>query len=313
MEINKLGCYFYGIPKTGKAFLIVPVVLFAFSILTAQTISSVDYTTQGATILVTYNLSGCHAGERQDIQLHFEDRNGQKIIPVTLQGDYHQVPCGVGKRIVWQVKQDREELQGEYRAVLTIAPRFNTVQIGTQIWMAENLSVDSFSTGGIIIHALSQEDWIKANTNHKPAWCYYDNETTNGNKFGRLYNWYAVNDNRGLCPFGWHIPSSSEWNTLIDYLGGTEVSGGGLKSNSSWLSPNTGANNNSGFSAMPAGLRLPTGDFGNIGRIGHFWTSTADTSSINTALSQYLHHANSVIREANSNYWNGLSVRCLKD
>ena len=93
------------------------------------------------------------------------------------------------------------------------------VKIGQQVWTTENLNVDKFRNGEIIPEAKSEEEWIEAGDNKKPAWCYYNNDPSNGTKYGKLYNWYAVNDPRGLAPEGWHIPSDKEWDVLTNYLG----------------------------------------------------------------------------------------------
>jgi uncharacterized protein (TIGR02145 family) len=94
------------------------------------------------------------------------------------------------------------------------------VTIGNQVWMTENLNVDKFSSGDIISEAKTDEAWIKAGENKQPAWCYYDNDPQKGDKYGKLYNWYAVADARGLCPAGWHAPSDDDWTVLTDYLRG---------------------------------------------------------------------------------------------
>ena len=96
-----------------------------------------------------------------------------------------------------------------------------TVTIGTQVWMLENLNVSTFKNGVAIPEVQDKDAWKKAGENKQPAWCYYDNDPKNGAKYGKLYNWYAVIDNNGLCPQGWHVPSDAEWDTLIAYLGGS--------------------------------------------------------------------------------------------
>jgi len=96
---------------------------------------------------------------------------------------------------------------------------FKTVEIGEQVWMAENLNVSTFRNGDPIPQARTQEEWKKAGENKQAAWCYYDNNPANGKKYGKLYNYYATSDPRGLAPNGWHIPTDSEWKTLIKYLG----------------------------------------------------------------------------------------------
>lgn len=100
-----------------------------------------------------------------------------------------------------------------------------TVTIGTQVWMNKNLDVSTFRNGDPIPQAKTEQDWLAAKNNKQPAWCYYENKSENGAKFGKLYNWYAVNDARGLAPVGFHVPSDEEWMKLIDYLGGENLAG----------------------------------------------------------------------------------------
>jgi uncharacterized protein (TIGR02145 family) len=97
-----------------------------------------------------------------------------------------------------------------------------SVTIGTQTWMTKNLDVATFRNGDAIPQAKTDEEWQAAGENKQPAWCYYDNDPKNGTKYGKLYNWYAVNDNRGLAPVGYHIPTDNEWTKLSDYLGGED-------------------------------------------------------------------------------------------
>lgn len=99
------------------------------------------------------------------------------------------------------------------------------VKIGEQIWKIHNLNIEEFRNGNTILKTVTDEDWEKANENHQPAWSYYNNKRSNGKKYGKLYNWYAVNDPRGLAPIGWHIPSDTEWTTLTNSLGGNKEAG----------------------------------------------------------------------------------------
>jgi uncharacterized protein (TIGR02145 family) len=115
-----------------------------------------------------------------------------------------------------------------------------TVSIGKQVWMTKNLNVDKFRNGDPIPQAKTATEWKAAGENKQPAWCYYDNDPANGAKYGKLYNWYAVNDSRGLAPAGYHIPSDAEWTALTDYLGGYEVAGKKMKSTSGWQSFTSG-------------------------------------------------------------------------
>ena len=97
---------------------------------------------------------------------------------------------------------------------------YNTVIIGSETWMSENLNANKFRNGDPIPEVKTNQEWENANIEGKPAWCYYKNESKNGEKYGKLYNWHAVNDSRGLAPLGWHVPSETDWSTLSEYLGG---------------------------------------------------------------------------------------------
>ena len=201
-----------------------------------------------------------------------------------------------------------------------------TVTIGTQVWMTKNLDVVTFRNGDSIPEAKTDEEWVKAGENQQPAWCYYDNDPANGAKYGKLYNWYAVNDSRGLAPAGWHVPSDAEWITLIYYLdpnaygilfdgeeGGSNTAGGKMKSSGTqyWVSPNLDATNESGFSGLPGGNRLSNGAFYGIGDGGIWWSSTEhDTTN---AWFRALSYNHGYVFRSYSNEQIGVSVRCLRD
>jgi uncharacterized protein (TIGR02145 family) len=202
---------------------------------------------------------------------------------------------------------------------------YKTVQIGNQWWMAENLKVTHYSNGDIIPNITDVSEWISLSTG---AYCNYDNDEANVTTYGRLYNWYAVNDRRGLALVGWHVPSDAEWKQLEIYLGmsqseadgrewrGTDE-GGKLKEAGliHWSSPNTGATNESGFSALPGGYRSVYDCYNNCfngkGCSTNFWSSTEDdgSSAWRHALSCF---ASGVLRYSN-NKLIGYSVRCVKD
>ena len=191
---------------------------------------------------------------------------------------------------------------------------FKTVKIGKQEWMAENLNVDKFRNGDLIPEVKSQKEWEKAGKSGKPAWCNYDNNNINGEKHGKLYNWYAVNDPRGLAPEGWHIPTDVEWGLLVLELGGDKKAGHALKYTYGWANNKDSAGNGtntSGFEALPSGLRNGLGAFGYKGQGGGWWSNTA----IDTAKSWYrfvLYASPMVFKDAYGNR-NGLAVRCVKD
>ena len=186
--------------------------------------------------------------------------------------------------------------------------KFKTVVIGKQEWMAENLNVEQYRNGDKIPEVKDPSKWhnLKAG-----AWCYYENKTLNGKTYGKLYNWYAVNDPRGLAPEGWHIPTDEEWSQLSDYLGGVDIAGGKLKATTFWNPPNTGATNSSGFSAFPGGVRYDNGFFNVIGKAGSFWSASED--DIYDAWLRDLIYSNSGVLRNSFNKAFGFSVRCVRD
>lgn len=142
--------------------------------------------------------------------------------------------------------------------------------IGNQEWMNHNLNVSTFRNGDKIPQALNNKDWKSANKNKQPAWCYYKNDPNNGRIYGKLYNWYAVNDPRGLAPKGWHIPSSNEFSIVIMEIAGNDNAGDNFKSTSYWK--NNPGNNSSGFSALPSGFRYTDASFNWLERAAGWWT-----------------------------------------
>ena len=146
------------------------------------------------------------------------------------------------------------------------------------------------------------------------AWCYFNNDSTNGTKYGKLYNWYAVNDARGLAPQGWHIPSEAEWITLSTLLGGNGVAGGKMKETGTlnWMSPNKDATNESGFSGLPGARRENYGTFNSVDTGYGFWWTATETSTPN-AWSLFLYFGNGYLTGGNSYKFSGFSVRCVRD
>ncbi len=188
-----------------------------------------------------------------------------------------------------------------------------TVKIGNQEWMAENLNVSTFRNGEPILEAKSAAEWKKAGDEGKPAWCYYENDPANGEEYGKLYNWFAVTDPRGLAPEGWHAPTDDEWQTLVDYLGGDYVAGGKIKETGTahWESPNTNATNESGFSALPGGFRTSFGSYNDVGNFTNFCSSTEYDS--NTPCRRHLGYNTSRVYRYASKEQVGNSVRCVRD
>ena len=185
-----------------------------------------------------------------------------------------------------------------------------TVTIGTQVWMTKNLDVSTFSNGDPIPEAKTNEAWEAAGENKQPAWCYYDNDPANGAKYGKLYNWYAVNDPRGLAPAGYHIPTDPEWTVLTDYLGGENVAGKKMKSTSGWYDNGNGTNS-SGFSGLPGGSRSNDGPFYVIDRSGIWWS--ASEIGTDDTFNRSLYYGSDDVGWFNDLKERGLSVRCVKD
>ena len=183
------------------------------------------------------------------------------------------------------------------------------VQIGTQIWKAQNSNVDHFRNGSLIPQARTNEEWQKAGDNHLPAWCYYNNDPAYGEKYGKLYNWYAVMDSRGLCPTGWHVPSDAEWTILENYLG--SEAGTKLKASYGWYEGGNGTNS-SGFSGLPGGYRSSHfGFFNGVGFFGYWWSSTE--SSTTNAWYRNLDYNDGSASRSSAIKQDVFSVRCLRD
>jgi uncharacterized protein (TIGR02145 family) len=186
---------------------------------------------------------------------------------------------------------------------------YNTVTIGSQCWITENLKTSRYRNGDLIPIVTGNSDWSGLRTGGR-SW-YNNDSTTYENPYGNLYNWYAVADSRGLCPEGWDVPSLDDWNTLISSLGGTNVASGKMKSTGTdyWNNPNA-ASNESNFSAFPGGYRVHDGSFLQINQSAWFWTSSVNGSF---AYYQYLWHSQENIRLLSHVRYHGGSVRCLKD
>lgn len=188
---------------------------------------------------------------------------------------------------------------------------FNIVKIGNQEWMSENLNAIRFRNGNLILETKTDEEWVKAGRNRQPAWCYYGNNPSNGKKYGKLYNWYAVNNPGGLAPNGWHVPGKDEWNALVNLLGGKEKAGTEMKLDHGWGDGSNG-NNSSGFSGLPGGYRsYDDGTFGAIGDYGTWWSSTEH--SLDGAWAYGLGYGNIYVEVGGLYKQCGYSVRCLRD
>lgn len=224
------------------------------------------------------------------------------------------IPSPAAGLIIWCI--DCDELQvyngtiwKNMSGVAASGPTLPNVAICDQVWMVKNLTVTNYRNGDPIPQVTDQAVWASLTIG---AWCWYNNDPANA-VYGKLYNWYAVNDPRGLAPVGWHVASDPEWTMLTDCLGGAASAGGKLKETGTthWLSPNAAATNTSGFTALPGGSRLVT--FSALGEVGFWWTSTEASIPSTQAKARALNYNLSNIAAGSSGKAKGFSVRCIRD
>lgn len=293
----------------------------------SQKVSNITYHQEQSNIIVSYDLETkipC------DIYLYVSTNGGS-----TWQGPLTKVSGDVGAKITtgshnitWYVLEEFEELIGSMIQFQVRADENNllsinnlvqnekfqnqeTVVIGTQVWTTKNLDVSTYKNGDIIPEVKNPILWDNLTTG---AWCYYDNDPKNGAIYGKLYNWYAVNDSRGLAPKGYHIPSDKEWDALIDYLGGSRVAGGKMKETGTehWNSLNKYATNSSGFTALPGGYRNNQfSSFYCISNYGNWWSSSEEVGS--RVFYYSLKRKGGNPKSYLNLKTNGFSVRCIKD
>jgi uncharacterized protein (TIGR02145 family) len=307
--------------KRSKLFLVLIITIYQIGISTyAQKVSNITFRQEQSTIIVSYDLetnTPCKVG------LYVSTNGGVKW-----QGPLKKVIGDVGINIVsgnnsiaWNVLEEFKELKGNNIKfqIRTSENNNGTVMIGDQEWTTKNLNVTKYRNGDIIPEVSNQKKWDKLTTG---AWCYYNNDPKNGAIYGKLYNWYAVNDPRGLAPKGFHIPSDSEWQTLIDYLGGEKIAGGRMKKTGilNWSAPYWAMNENY-FSGLPGGYRshgyldwdgTVIGQFDGIGSSACWWSSTYESGSY-SVLSRSLYKDDNEGSSSKSHMKWGYSVRCVKD
>jgi uncharacterized protein (TIGR02145 family) len=232
-----------------------------------------------------------------------KDRSYMIVISGKLK-DKHGTPMGQGITIKFRVTA-QTGIQRENVRISSRAP-------GTEYpeWSQENLDVAVFRNGDLIPVASSDEEWVKAGREGKPACCYYEKNPENGKKYGRLYNWYAVHDPRGLAPEGWHVANDTEWRQTTDFLGGEDAAGTRMKSSTGWKGEGNGIND-SQFNGLPAGCRDLNGKFSGLGERAFWWTTT----EYDNTLAWYRCIDTSPYYVYRTNYYkqNGLSVRCIRD
>lgn len=181
---------------------------------------------------------------------------------------------------------------------------YNTIIIGNQEWMQSNLKTTKYNNGETIGNSFS---------NNQGAFALYNNQFSSNSIYGKLYNWYAATDTRGLCPMNWHVPSALDWEELELFLGGSAFAGGQLKSVTNWNAPNSGATNGSGFNAKPGGMRTMVDSYSNLGANGIFWSTTESYDDNSLVWVRQLTSSSTSFQGFNAMKNLGLSIRCIKD
>jgi len=207
-------------------------------------------------------------------------------------------------------KKDEDPPAEPERLVDIQGNKYAIVTIGTQTWMASDLRVKQLNDTTDIPHITNASQWENTSA---PAHCYYDNDSTEyADPYAILYNWFAVKTGK-LCPEGWHVPTNADWTTLIDFLGGEDTTGGLLKEigTDHWASPNVGATNVTGFTAIAGGYRNYDGPFYNMGTTGNWWSATEENPGY--AWYRTIHNNLTTVSNNNGLKQRGHSVRCVKD
>jgi uncharacterized protein (TIGR02145 family) len=187
---------------------------------------------------------------------------------------------------------------------------YDIIVIGNQTWLADNLKTTRYRDGSVIPLIPSTYTWASCTTG---AYSSYDNNNANVSIYGALYNWYAVADSRGLCPACWHVPTNEDWTVLTTFLGDLSVTGGKMKETGTghWASPNTGADNSSGFTGIGAGFREYTGSYYAIKELAYMWASTEYSSTHGIGRKLFYNTASTSF--SGNLKQSGFSVRCIKD
>ncbi len=188
---------------------------------------------------------------------------------------------------------------------------FPSVKIGNQTWMSENLNVGKFRNGDKILEVKSSAVWVQAYNQKIPAWCYYEFKAANEKKYGKLYNWYAVQDKRGLAPKGWRVATVEDWAELSRFVGNEGSAAKQLRSQSGWKEKGNGTNN-LGFNGLPGGSVNAYGMFGDVGFWGSWWSYNGAEAKLVKGI--YLKFDSDRIEEyASYLKTDGLSVRCVRE
>lgn len=266
---------------------------------------------------VYFNLDGTESDYYISLEVSFDSGNTfTPIDPAHISGVGQPISPGINKHLIWNGMQTNPNIYSGLSEVKVIANTYPstvsdydgnvyyTTHIGGKVWMKENLKTSKYCNGTNIEYG----NWDNSNGTY--AW--YDNNIFWKDSYGALYNWLAVDNTNGLCPNGWHVPSDEEWTALTDYLGGQAIAGGKLKEVGTlhWNSPNAGATNETGYTALPGGYRHSNGSFNSINNYGAWWTSSEHDSEYSLMRSMY--SSNGVVgRSMSFKRIIGYSVRCI--
>jgi uncharacterized protein (TIGR02145 family) len=204
--------------------------------------------------------------------------------------------------------ESQQELIKNEKKFIAEQKKFDVVTILDQVWMAENLNVSTFRNGDTIHQAKTNVEWENAGKLKQPAWCYYNNDSANGSKYGKIYNWYAIIDKRGLAPEGWRIPTQADWNKLTSNLGGKAFAGDKIK----FTEDKKNNMNSTGFKGLLSGFRTADGRFINEG-IGGYWWSATESLPMNAWCYRIMSFSTALESDWQGGKQMGFSVRCIKD
>jgi uncharacterized protein (TIGR02145 family) len=262
-------------------------------------------------IIAVFSLAGCKAEAASEVT---EEEAEEEVAEETTEEVTEETAGETEEEIVEEAEEEvasSDEMAEDVGTVTDIDGNvYHTVTIGTQVWMVENLKVTHYRNGDSIPNITDGTEWGNLKTG---AYCNYNNDPNNADAYGRLYNWYVVIDSRKICPAGWRVPTYRDWEILEAYLGGVPIAGGKIKEAGTvhWKSPNTGATNESGFTALPGGYRRFTGKFYYVGYYGYWWSTRA--YNVNNAWYNYLGYIYSNLNRYFYSKTLGFSIRCLKD
>jgi uncharacterized protein (TIGR02145 family) len=275
--------------------------------------------------LVIFNMKSATSSEvsvystKHELDQFFLNNTESNEIP-EIENEYDDIEKKISTELTKsESKDDDDQIISSNSIVGKLIENGNAVEIGRQIWMTKNLDVKTFRNGDLILEARSAEEWIEAGRSKTPAWCYFDNDKKNGEKYGLLYNWYAINNKRQLAPEGWLIPTIYNWEQLREMLGGEYFANQKMKMDTEWWNVNRineGSVYLSGFSALPGGYRLNDGKFLQIGLLANWWSKTdliydKQLAKFQSVFSEDIVSFQQKIQQ--SFKANGYSVRCLKN